>query len=161
MRRFALVALVSVFTLIAAACGGDDGGSAGDGGGGAAISPTAGGSGTSIAVTVGETDPENMYLTLSSNSAPAGAVTFSITNEGQKVHEFVVLKTDTMAADLPYDEAADEVVEKEDEVVDEIEDMDAGSTYTLTVDLEPGHYAIICNLEGHWRMGMRIDFEVT
>jgi len=161
MRRFALVTLVSVFTLIAAACGGDDGGSAGDGGGGAAISPTAGGSGTSIAVAVGETDTENMHLTLSSNSAPAGAVTFTITNEGQKVHEFVVLKTDTMAADLPYDEATDEIVENEDEVVDEIEDMDAGGTYTLTVDLEPGHYAIACNLEGHWRMGMRADFQVT
>ena len=31
----------------------------------------------------------------------------------------------------------------------------------LTVDLEPGHYVLFCNLPGHYRLGMRSDFEVT
>ena len=46
-------------------------------------------------------------------------------------------------------------------VVDEIEEIPAGSTENLTVDLTAGHYALICNLEGHYRMGMQADFDVT
>jgi hypothetical protein len=55
------------------------------------------------------------------------------------------------------------------EVVDEIEDIPVGETPTLTVDLEPGAYALICNivqeepdgtLEAHYAEGMRTGFTV-
>jgi uncharacterized cupredoxin-like copper-binding protein len=44
--------------------------------------------------------------------------------------------------------------------VGETGDMDAGTSKTLTIDLKPGHYALVCNLAGHYRMGMYSDFEV-
>ena len=39
-------------------------------------------------------------------------------------------------------------------MVDEVEDVTAGSTTELSVDLEPGSYAIICNLPEHYEEGM-------
>jgi uncharacterized cupredoxin-like copper-binding protein len=161
MRRFALVALVSVFTLIAAACGGDDGGSAGDGGGGAAISPTAGGSGTAVAVAVGETDATTMFMRVSQSSVPGGSVTFTITNEGQKEHEFEVFKTETSAADFAVG-GDDKAVDPADaEELAEEEGIEPGETRTLTLDLEPGHYALICNEPEHYGQGMFADLSVT
>jgi uncharacterized cupredoxin-like copper-binding protein len=31
----------------------------------------------------------------------------------------------------------------------------------LTLDLKPGHYAVVCNLPGHYAAGMRQDFWAT
>ncbi len=104
-------------------------------------------------------------------SVSAGSVTFDVENAGpEDVHEFVVVRTDLPAGELPtgedgaFDEEADGV-----EVVGEIEDLEVGATESLTLDLEPGHYALVCNLveeedgelESHYQMGMWIDFEVT
>src|SRR5439155_26099985 len=40
-------------------------------------------------------------ITPTSATVPAGTITFSVTNVGTIPHEFVVLATDTPAADLP------------------------------------------------------------
>jgi uncharacterized cupredoxin-like copper-binding protein len=102
------------------------------------------------------------------DSAPAGEVTFHITNDGPAdVHEFVVLKTDLDPADLPVD--ADGVVTEEGEgieVIDEVEDLPVGESEDLTVTLEAGNYVLLCNIwsedesEAHYQMGMRIAFTV-
>jgi uncharacterized cupredoxin-like copper-binding protein len=53
------------------------------------------------------------------------------------------------------------------EVIDEIEDMEVNDTQTLTVDLDAGSYALICNIydksenEAHYSEGMRTQFTVT
>jgi len=39
--------------------------------------------------------------------------------------------------------------------------MEVGSVMMLTLDLQPGHYAIVCNLPGHYAAGMHQDFWVT
>ena len=114
--------------------------------------------GTPVAVAVGETDVQNMYMTVDPDTIPAGTVTFTVVNEGVKKHEFVILSTDVMAADLPL--KGDEVVEDDYNAIDEIGELPPGETHTLTVDLEPGHYALICNLKGHVRMGMYADITV-
>jgi len=67
--------------------------------------------GTPVAVAVGETDVQNMYMTIDPTTVPAGTVTFTVVNEGVKKHEFVILSTDVMAGDLPL---------KNDEVVEEL-----------------------------------------
>ena len=105
-------------------------------------------------------------------SASAGSVTFDVENVGpEDLHEFVVVRTDLPASDLPtaedgaFDEEAEGV-----QVLGELEDIEVGATDSLTLDLEPGHYVLLCNLvqeeddgtvESHYRMGMWIDFEVT
>ena len=45
--------------------------------------------------------------------------------------------------------------------VDEQEDIAAGSTTSLTVDLKPGRYVAICNLPGHYQQGMYASFTVS
>ena len=97
---------------------------------------------------------------LDSSTGPAGEITFHIQNDGEKTHEFVVIKTDTMSDSLPVDEANDEVDETAFTPVDEVEDITSGSSAELTVDLEPGHYVILCNLTGHYSKGMHADFTV-
>ena len=159
-----VMATVAALTLVLAACGSSDDGSSTS----ATEAPTTAATesptpttaeGTAVAVTMGETDVQNMYMNLDPATVSAGSVTFTVVNEGVKKHEFVVLSTDVLAADLPI--VNDEVNEEDYVVIDEIEDLPPGETGTLTVDLAPGHYALICNLKGHMRMGMYTDITVT
>jgi len=91
---------------------------------------------------------------------PAGKVTFKITNDAtDQVHEFVVVRSDAAALDLPRD-AENLADENAVAPVDEVEDIEIGATAELTVDLTPGHYILLCNLPGHYDQGMAIDFVV-
>jgi uncharacterized cupredoxin-like copper-binding protein len=102
-------------------------------------------------------------------SAPAGDVTFQVTNQGpEDEHEFVVIRTDLSLIDLPTDEtgAVDEAGEGI-EVIDEVEEIPVGESESLTVNLEPGPYVLICNIydeteqEAHYQEGMRTSFDVN
>jgi len=115
--------------------------------------------GTPVTVLVGETDVQNMYMTVDPTSVAAGTVTFTVTNEGVKKHEFVVLQTDANPDNLTVE--GDEVVEDDYDSPGEIGDLPAGETDTLTLDLSAGKYVLICNLKGHYRMGMYAPFTVT
>jgi uncharacterized cupredoxin-like copper-binding protein len=123
----------------------------------ATTSPTPGGGATMSESGGTEIDATLMEfeVQLSATSAPAGPVTFNITNDGTQTHEFVVIQTDTPADELPANSA---VEESQLTVVDEIEEIEAGASDSLTVDLAAGHYAIICNVPGHYRSGMHADF---
>ncbi len=97
-------------------------------------------------------------IALGESSAASGKVTFDITNEGPSEHEFIVLKTDLPADALPMtddtvDEEADGI-----EVIDEVEEIADGETGTLDVDLDPGKYVVICNVEEHYGRGMHAAF---
>ena len=115
--------------------------------------------GTAVTVAVGETDVQNQYMNVDPASVPAGTVTFTVTNEGVKKHEFVVLQTDANPDKLTVE--GDEVVEDDYDSPGEIGDLPAGATDTLTLDLPAGKYVLICNLKGHYRMGMYTPFTVT
>ncbi len=92
-------------------------------------------------------------------TAEAGPVTFSARNEGKAAHELVVVKTDTAADKL---EAKNGKVDEDTagEMIGEIEQFDAGKTLAKTFDLVPGHYVLLCNIEGHYGSGMHADFTV-
>lgn len=101
-------------------------------------------------------------------SAPAGEITFAVTNDGpDDVHEFVIIRTDLEPGDLPTDAtgAVDEAGAGM-EVIDEIEDLAVGDTQEVTVTLEAGNYVLICNVysadeqEAHYAEGMRVAFTV-
>jgi uncharacterized cupredoxin-like copper-binding protein len=115
--------------------------------------------GAPVAVTVGETDVQHMYMKVDATSVAAGPVTFTVTNEGVKKHEFVVLQTDANPDKLTVE--GDEVVEDDYDSPGEIGDLPAGTTDTLTLDLPAGSYVLICNLKGHYRMGMYTPFTVS
>src|SRR6266536_2512525 len=118
-----------------------------------------------VVVSEGESSPTEMFIQLSANQAPAGRVTFFVTNAGKQTHEFVVLQTDTPAANFPLTGFEGETDRfNEDTVgvnVGETGDVPAGESKTLALTLAPGHYALVCNLPGHYRMGMHQDFTVT
>lgn len=101
-------------------------------------------------------------MTLSSNTAKAGEVTFHVKNDATDIaHEFVVVKTDVAADQLPVMAEAKAVDEDELTPVDEIEDIDPGKGGDLKVNLAPGHYVLICNTEGHYQAGMYADLTVV
>ena len=84
-----------------------------------------------------------------------GAVTFNVTNAGKIEHEFVVLKTSKPAADLLKGARADEAGN-----VGEIGSIKPGQTKALKLNLAGGHYALICNLPGHYSAGQHADLTV-
>jgi|1185.fasta_scaffold52856_2 uncharacterized cupredoxin-like copper-binding protein len=85
----------------------------------------------------------------------AGKVTFRVHNAGAVKHEFVVIRTNKPAADLLKGSEANEAGN-----VGEIGDLQPGATKSLRLDLKAGHYALICNLPGHYAAGQRADFVV-
>ena len=148
-RVLSSLAGVTAVALLTLACGGP------------AASPSP--AGTSVDVTLQE-----WAVVPSAATAPAGQVTFVITNQGpDDIHEFVVMKTDLSAHELPVDangkvdEAAGGMV-----VIDEVEDIPVGETENLIVNLDAGNYALICNIydtdegEAHYSLGMRAAFSV-
>ena len=88
-------------------------------------------------------------------SAAAGKTTFVATNGGAIRHELVVIRTDKWAGGLLKGKEASEAG-----AVDEIGDLPSGATKRLALNLKPGHYALICNLPGHYKGGMFADFTV-
>jgi uncharacterized cupredoxin-like copper-binding protein len=95
------------------------------------------------------------------STATAGDITFHIKNtSASEVHEFVVLQTDLGADQLPMD--ADGNVE-EDKLTSmgEKGDIAAGQGADLALKLPAGHYMLICNLPGHYKLGMHTSFTVT
>jgi uncharacterized cupredoxin-like copper-binding protein len=101
-------------------------------------------------------------IRLDKTSAPEGEVTFKLENAGTIPHEFVVLKTDLAEASLPVDSETSTVDEEASgiETIDEAEEFPAGESETLEVDLEPGNYVFICNVAGHYQLGMHASFTV-
>jgi uncharacterized cupredoxin-like copper-binding protein len=116
-----------------------------------------GGAGTTVTAKLTE-----FKIELGATTAPAGAVTFELTNGGTVVHEFVVFKTDLAADKLPM--AADGATVDEAgagaslTLVDEVEDIAVGATASLPVDLPAAHYVVICNIAAHYTSGMHAEF---
>jgi uncharacterized cupredoxin-like copper-binding protein len=105
---------------------------------------------------------KDFAITLDPSSGSAGTVTFNIRNVGPSIHEFVVLRSEATADDLPLNKKDAEVEEEGPgiEVVGEAEDIAPNASKVLTLTLEPGTYAIICNLTGHYQQGMWQSFTV-
>jgi uncharacterized cupredoxin-like copper-binding protein len=97
--------------------------------------------------------PQNAFK----SHGPLSKVTFVVQNAGKFEHEFVVLKTSIAAGELAK-AGAKEAPEKG--AVGEIEEIAPGQTKRLALKLKSGHYALICNLTGHWNNGQFVDYYV-
>jgi uncharacterized cupredoxin-like copper-binding protein len=71
-------------------------------------------------------------------------------------HELVIIKTSRKAGDLPV--SGGQASEKDK--VGAVADVGRGQSKRLTLNLKKGHYALICNLPGHYQGGMFADFTV-
>jgi uncharacterized cupredoxin-like copper-binding protein len=176
--KLATVVLASLFAAFLVACGGEDrpdvdvieGGSA---------SSSASGSATGESTTAGvvEEKPEGATevdvtlreweVSASTPSVAAGDIYFKVDNVGpEDAHEFVIIRTDIPPGELPTVDG--KVPEDEIDLVDEIEPFTPGSSASITVNLGPGNYVLICNItevddgeiESHYQLGMRTAFTV-
>ena len=100
-------------------------------------------------------------IQVSSDTLPAGPITFHITNtSAAELHEFVVIRTDLNADQLPLD-ADGNVAEDQLSSPGEKGDIAAGQGGDLILTLPAGRYMFICNQPGHYKAGMHTVFTVT
>jgi uncharacterized cupredoxin-like copper-binding protein len=97
-------------------------------------------------------------ITVSVPSVKAGKIKVGVRNLAAMEHSFEVLKTDLAPDKLPTDAAAAKA--KEDGKVGEIRSIPAGKSAAVTLDLTPGKYVFICNVAGHYQLGMHTGFTV-
>ncbi len=119
--------------------------------------PSDGGKPVPGAITVALTEFE---VAPGQSSASAGTVTFSVSNQGNVLHNLRVIRTELSPEDLPVDEGAFMVDEDQVDVIAGSDNLDAGASETVTVDLEPGSYVLICNIPTHYESGMRAAFTI-
>ena len=77
-------------------------------------------------------------------------------NLDQIEHELVVIRTDRKAAELGSGARVSEAGS-----VGEIGELKPNASGVVTLPLRPGHYALICNIAGHYTNGMHADIDVV
>ena len=106
-------------------------------------------------------------INVSHKALKAGKVTFNVVNKagGNMQHEMIVVQlTPAQAADptsLPYDEKSATVDEENVNDRGEVSELDPGKTGSLTIDLTPGTYMLLCNVAGHYKAGMYTMLKVS
>jgi uncharacterized cupredoxin-like copper-binding protein len=103
-------------------------------------------------------DFKEYTITLNTPTVKAGIVKFGIRNLGTMVHDFDLIKTDLAPDKLPIDTASAKA--KTDGLVKQMINIAQGRATTLSADLAAGHYVIICNVAGHYQLGMRAELTV-
>jgi uncharacterized cupredoxin-like copper-binding protein len=143
IRRPMGAAATLVLIITAVACGGGG---------------TANTSGNTVRVTLSD-----LRVQLSSVTMPAGTITFEASNDGPSTHEIEVLSVPAGvdANALPISANIADTQSLGLESVDEVENIAASTSASLTVDLSAGSYVVICNLPGHYTQGMSATFTVT
>lgn len=161
-RNYELLPLVVAGAVVLALAGcssSNNSGSTGTTSGGEVTATTAASAGPTVVTVVGgEKSSTKYYLTVTPASVKAGPTTITFKNEGTMVHEVVVLKTDTPADQLKVG-ANHEV--SEDTSVGEDSETQPGRSKSTTIDLKPGKYVLVCNIERHYERGMFVAFTVT
>jgi uncharacterized cupredoxin-like copper-binding protein len=94
-------------------------------------------------------------VTPSKTTISHGKVTFNVRNTAGMEHELVVIRTSTKAAKLKIVDGK----ASEKGSVGEVE-LAAHKSRKLTLNLKKGHYALICNVGGHYMAGMHADLTV-
>ena len=97
-------------------------------------------------------------ISMSAQEVRAGTVTFLVRNRGGVAHDFIVIKTDLAPDKLPLDAQAQKV--KEDGRVGSVQEIPPGKNGNLRLDLQAGHYVIVCNVPTHYQLGMRTELTV-
>jgi len=103
-------------------------------------------------------DLKEYAVTLSTPTVKAGVVKFGIRNLGTMIHDFDLIKTDLALDKLPIDTVSAKA--KTDGLVKQMINIVAGRVTTVSADLAAGHYVIICNVSGHYQLGMRAELTV-
>ena len=95
-----------------------------------------------------------------------GEKEFSLMNRFVKyikdtIHEMIVIQLAKPGEPLPYNADEQRVDEEAAGDKGEVSELDPGQSGTLTLNLQPGPYLLICNVKGHYEAGMWTEFTVT
>jgi len=103
------------------------------------------------------------------HDVPAGHIHFHVSNIGEDMHEFLVIRTDLPPDGLPTNADGSYMEDGPGtDLLDEIDLVPSGESRDLDIDLSPGKYVLICNMvhheddevEVHYQLGMRTSFTV-
>lgn len=97
-------------------------------------------------------------VALNVTTLKAGSVKIGVKNAGGMEHSFELIKTDLPFDQLPTDVGSAKA--KEDGLVKQVKSIGVGKVATLTADLAAGKYVVICNVAGHYQLGMRAALTV-
>lgn len=97
-------------------------------------------------------------VTAATPSVDAGKIQFDVKNDGAVPHEFVVVKSDAAADQLPVSNGTVDVSKVQ--VVEQSDVFNGGESKQVTADLAPGTYVLFCNVVGHYQLGMHTTFTV-
>lgn len=94
---------------------------------------------------------------LNVDTVQAGTVKIGVRNAGGMEHSFELIKTD-----LPFDKlpTTGDAKAREDGLVKQVKSLGVGKVSVVTADLVAGNYVIICNVAGHYQLGMRVALAV-
>lgn len=96
-----------------------------------------------------------MGLKLSTDTVPAGEVTFEVENTSRDMeHEMIVSVVKASNRPLPKKKDNNQVDEKKAGSLGEVAELKPGKSGTLKLTLSPGRYILYCNVEGHYKRGM-------
>jgi len=103
----------------------------------------------------GDMSKATMGITVDSNDIHAGKVTLVAINDSKVlVHEMLIVPVRSTYSPLPYDSTSMRVDEDAAHSLGEVSELDPGQTGALTLTLKPGTYVLLCNVPGHYAMGM-------
>jgi uncharacterized cupredoxin-like copper-binding protein len=103
-------------------------------------------------------DLSDFKVAVDHSTIAAGHVVIGIRNHASMLHELKVIKTDQAPDQLPVDGATAKA--NEEGKVGELMNIAAGASRKLVLELTPGKYVLICNIAGHYQLGMRVGLEV-
>jgi hypothetical protein len=91
-----------------------------------------------------------------------GRLAFVVHNAGTIPHELVIFRTQSSADSLPLraDGDVNEDSASMTSVLDSGDSLAPNQTKVFVAKLPPGHYVAVCNLSGHYHLGMRLDITV-
>jgi uncharacterized cupredoxin-like copper-binding protein len=100
-----------------------------------------------VNVTLGD-----MWVKADQPSIKAGKVSFSVKNSGATIHGLAIVAAPAKVSGGMLDHHS---------LLTEGAELPAGASETLTANLEPGSYELVCHLPGHYAAGQHIPFKVT
>jgi uncharacterized cupredoxin-like copper-binding protein len=99
-----------------------------------------------VNVTLGD-----MWVKADKPEIKAGKVTFAVKNEGGTVHGLAIAPTPVQQSGGMLDTSA---------LTDQGKQLQGGESETVTWDLEPGAYELVCFMPGHYAAGQKLAFTV-
>jgi nitrite reductase (NO-forming) len=99
-----------------------------------------------VNVTLGD-----MWVKADKTTVKAGKVTFAVNNEGATMHALAIAPTPVAQSGGMLEESA---------LIGKGAELQGGDGETITADLKPGSYELVCHVPGHYAAGQKLAFQV-